>query len=58
MSTSSITSKGQITIPNALREKLRLHPSDKVVFEENDGVITISPIKYGLDALAGSLSKR
>ena len=57
MTTSSITSKGQVTIPSALREKLRLQPGDKVVFEEKDGVITIIPANDDIETLAGCLSE-
>ena len=40
--TSSLTNKGQITTPSDLRKKLQLQPGDKVIFEEKDGVITIT----------------
>lgn len=56
MSTSSITSKGQVTIPNALRSKFHLHPGDKVLFEEKDGVITLTPMNNNIEALAGCLA--
>ena len=37
--TSRITSKGQTTIPRAVREKLSLRPGDVIVYEiEDDGV--------------------
>ena len=57
MAASSITSKGQITIPSALREKLQLQPGDKVVFEEKDGIITIIPANDDIEELAGCLSE-
>ena len=56
MSISSITSKGQVTIPQALREILQLQPGDKIVFEEKDGVITLTPANDNLDNLAGCLT--
>lgn len=34
MQTAKITSKGQITLPARMREKLRLMPGSRVVFEE------------------------
>lgn len=34
MDIATITSKGQITLPARMREKLRLRPGSKVVFEE------------------------
>lgn len=40
MHSSSLTSKGQITIPSEIRNQLGLHPGDKVGFLiENDHVI-------------------
>ena len=32
MAESTVTSKGQITIPKAVRERLQLEPGDKVYF--------------------------
>ena len=56
MPSSSLTSKGQITIPSDLRKKLHLQPGDKVTFEEKNGVITITPANDDLDAMAGCLA--
>ena len=56
MASSSITSKGQITIPSALREKFRLEPGDKVLFLEKDGAITLMPMKQDITRLAGCLA--
>lgn len=39
MELARVTSKGQITIPKDIREKLNLKPGDKVVFLEEDGRI-------------------
>ena len=37
MELAKITSKGQITIPNDIREKMNLKTGDKILFfEEND----------------------
>lgn len=36
---SSVTSKGQITIPKEIREIMGLGEGDRVVFEMRDGVI-------------------
>lgn len=36
-----MTSKGQITIPSEIRNKLKLKPGDKVLFLEEEGVVTI-----------------
>ncbi|MCW7553195.1 AbrB/MazE/SpoVT family DNA-binding domain-containing protein [Endozoicomonas gorgoniicola] len=53
MNTSSLTSKGQVTIPSALREKFLLQPGDKVLFEVIDDNLVIKPLKKGIDSLAG-----
>lgn len=36
MSLSTLTSKGQITIPKSVRDALKLHQGDKVEFVENE----------------------
>ena len=36
MKESTVTSKGQITIPKVVRERLRLEPGDKVYFDVRD----------------------
>ncbi|MFK0570149.1 AbrB/MazE/SpoVT family DNA-binding domain-containing protein [Endozoicomonas sp.] len=56
MSGSSITTKGQVTIPSSLREKFQLQPGDKVLFLEKDGVITLMPMKQDITRLAGCLA--
>ena len=45
---STITSKGQITIPKVVRDSLRLHPGDKVEFF----------ITEGKEALLGPVTKK
>ena len=42
MEVARITSKGQITIPKAIRERLNLAEGDKVAFIEKDGHIVIT----------------
>ena len=37
---ATITSKGQITIPKAIRERLNLHPGDVLEFDEDAPVLT------------------
>jgi AbrB family looped-hinge helix DNA binding protein len=56
MSTASLTSKGQITLPISIRKKLRLNTGDQVVFiEREDGEITVKAKKGNLMDLKGSL---
>lgn len=55
---SKLTSKGQITIPKRIREKLNLEPGDRVVFFEREGEIVLQPIKHTLLDLRGSVKSR
>jgi antitoxin PrlF len=56
MATSSLTSKGQITLPISIRRKLRLNTGDQVVFiEREDGEIIVRAKKGDLMDLRGSL---
>ncbi len=41
---AKITSKGQLTLPKKIREKLGVRPGEIVGFEEKDGLISISKI--------------
>ena len=44
MTTAAVTSKGQITIPIEIREKLGIKPGDRVRFVENEkGEIVLKP---------------
>lgn len=59
--TSTLTSKGQVTIPKAVRELLHLHSGDRVEFRVEEGeAVRLVPVSrpvghlYGyLDAPAG-----
>lgn len=42
MELAKVTSKGQITIPLMIRNKLQLKTGDKVFFEENRGKVYIT----------------
>lgn len=55
MTTSTITSKGQITLPAKFRKLLRIKPSDKVVFVR-DGERVYMEKLGSLDSLFGSLA--
>jgi antitoxin PrlF len=41
MMVAKVTSKGQVTIPKKVREKLGVHPGEDVGFEEKNGLIYI-----------------
>lgn len=42
---SSVTQKGQVTIPGPLRKALKIQPKDQVVFELVDGEVRLRPVK-------------
>ncbi len=41
MITAKVTSKGQVTIPKKIRDRLGVSPGEGVGFEEKDGVMLI-----------------
>jgi antitoxin PrlF len=50
---TTLTSKGQVTIPKHIREALRLHPGAAVEFAVNDaGELVIHPARMRRGALA------
>lgn len=59
MPTSTITSKGQITIPSEVRKNAGLDTGDRVSFRvREDGVIEMQPETVDLLSLAGVLKPR
>lgn len=55
---ATLSSKGQATIPKAVREYLHLRPGDRFkFFLQPDGAVVILP-RLPLSALKGSLGKR
>ena len=55
---SAITTKGQATIPKAIREHLRLKPGDRVkFFVHPDGTVVLLP-KLPASALRGIIRSR
>ncbi len=54
---TTLTSKGQITLPKAIRESLHLKNGDKIIFEENaDGCYVLRPKTLSVTSLKGSLN--
>jgi AbrB family looped-hinge helix DNA binding protein len=45
MKTYTITPKGQVTIPAEIREKLKIFPGDKIIYEVTAAGILIKPAK-------------
>lgn len=49
-----ITSKGQVTIPKSVRDRLKLHAGDKLDFiVESDGTVRLVPITGSIKELKG-----
>lgn len=44
-SIATVTSKGQITIPQEVRKRLGLKQGDQVAFEVQDGIIVLKPYR-------------
>ena len=58
MSISTITYKGQTTIPIQIRSYLNIHPGDKIEFFINDdGQVMIAPLTSHITQLKGMLAK-
>ena len=59
MSESTITSKGQITIPKAVREALHLEVGDKVYFDvRDDGTVVLRARNARVESLFGLLKDK
>jgi AbrB family looped-hinge helix DNA binding protein len=53
---STLTSKGQTTIPKDIRKRLNLHPGDRLDFIiEKDGRVVVLPASVDASELAGIL---
>ena len=58
MSISTLTSKGQTTIPKQVREHLKIGPGDKLDFViESGGRVVIRPAKLDVRELKGWLKR-
>jgi len=55
--TSTLTSKGQITIPKEVREYLGLHSGDRLDFVLVDGKVILRPATRDVRDLKGCLQK-
>ena len=55
---ATLTSKGQLTLPKALRDRLHLRAGDRVEFVVNeDGRVELIPLTSSVSALKGMVSK-
>ena len=58
MATATLTTKGQITIPKAIRDRLMLHSGDKLDFHLTEqGEVLLKPVTRHVDEVFGRLSK-
>ncbi len=57
MSTATITSKGQLTLPKEVRDDLQLREGDRVSFEKVDGRYVLRPQNKSVMDLAGILHR-
>ena len=58
MPVATMTSKGQITMPRAVREQLKLKPGDRVEFLiGNDGKVTVWPVTADVTTLKGMVPR-
>ena len=59
MATSTLTSKGQITIPKKVRERLHLKTGDRLDFRiEEDGAVRLYPIAKRVSEVFGVFAER
>ncbi len=59
MPTSTLTSKGQITLPKQVREQLRLHVGSRVDFViEPSGRVILKPLNTDFRSLKGIVRSR
>jgi len=58
MSKATLTSKGQLTVPKEVRDRLDLKPGDRVEFVFlPDGTVRFLPLNLPISALKGILGK-
>ena len=58
MLSSSVTTKGQVTIPVELREKLGIKPGDRVGFVEDGGRIVIQRQETAIESVFGLVKSK
>lgn len=59
MPSATLTSKGQLTLPKAIRDRLRLGVGDRVDFVvEDDGTVVLRPATADVRELKGFLHRK
>ncbi|MBM3699826.1 MAG: hypothetical protein FJW68_02765 [Actinobacteria bacterium] len=51
--TTTLTKKGQVTVPVEIRNFFGLKTNDKITFKISDGIVQISPAKYSIEDVYG-----
>ena len=52
---ASVTERGQVTIPAAVRKALGIQKREKVIFSIEDGVVVLKKPRFTLETVAGSV---
>ena len=52
---TTMTQRGQVTVPAEVRHKFGLKPGDKVVFILEGDTVIVMPAKYSLESVFGSV---
>lgn len=52
---SSVSPKGQVTLPVEVRRLLGVKPQDKIAFEIDEGQVRIGPARFTLESALGSV---
>ena len=58
MIATTMTKKGQVTIPKEIRELLNLREHDKILFTLKEGEITMKPLRGSVLDLRGTVKPR
>ena len=55
---ATITSKGQVTLPTPIRDRLQLEPGDKIEFLlDDDGRLRVEPVTASVTQLKGMVAR-
>ena len=54
-SITTVTEKGQVTIPNEIRKALGIRPRDKVRFTLDGGEVRLTPVSVTLESAFGAV---
>ena len=55
--TLTVSQRGVVTLPKAIRDRYHLKPGDQLTLLDLDGVMVLSPVKSEIDAVADRIAK-